>query len=1017
TPNLTVSGITATQTRENSFCVYATDNANNTSSNCREKLFYYAGDAPSAPGAITVDPVTSELAPLEDTNEFSFTWDLPSTCLGSNVGECDSADIKRYCYTFNDKLPSSANCGTNINGTATPSADGGWTTETQTAQRSLLSFSAASQQGHNTIHIVAADAINNIDYDNYTSADFYFSSNAPGIPSSAAATDTSDRATQKYSVVLTWDEPADVGSGVDGYKVYRCEADCENPSAIDEPPDNYTMIATVNTLGYLDTGLDNTITYGYFVRSAGTGGVQSGNSAVMDIKPEGKFKFAPLMSGQPSVTPYIRSATVEWLTLDDQDQYGNIVAHPASSSVEYGETTAYGNEQLGAPGLVNEHEVTLTNLSPDTTYHYKTKWTDADGNAGSSSDFTFMTKGAPSPPINMAASPSSNTVNNFSFSWAAPQDEGVTVAGYYYSINNLPNVNNVIYTEETSVGPIDAASQQGKNIFYVLAVDDGGNFNYDNYAAAEFTAYTTPPGEPQAVTITDSSDRDAKRYSITITWDPPEGYTLDDEIYYTISRREAPSGAAAAGNLRAVADDDAAFEEIATIISTGYLDTGLDSATEYFYKITARDKAQATSESTDVVSEVPEGRFTQPPAITVAPTVVPDSFSAVITWETERIASSFVDFNTVQADLSEEQGTADLLAKHEVRVTGLKPETTYYYKVKSIDVDENVAFSDISSFTTLEAPRVLDLKISDIRLYDLIVSWKTNKETTAVINYGTTANYGLSYTDTSGSFALVHTVKLENLKDSTLYHMRISGTDRNGNPISSDDYTFTTQTFPTVSDISTQNKSQGQTEIFWKTNVPTTSEVEYYGDTIAPKTQGNTAFVTEHSILLYGLEDAAQYKFKVRGSDEYGYEAVSTEQEFTTLQDTTPPDVFGVNSESNTIGSGDASKIQIVISWKTNEPTTSQVEFGVGLSSTDFTDTTEENAELVMEHLVVVSDLTPAKTYHFRVASRDKAGNTTKSNSYTVLTSRKRESFLQLIITNLEETFSWLGNIGTAFGG
>ena len=84
----------------------------------------------------------------------------------------------------------------------------------------------------------------------------------------------------------------------------------------------------------------------------------------------------------------------------------------------------------------------------------------------------------------------------------------------------------------------------------------------------------------------------------------------------------------------------------------------------------------------------------------------------------------------------------------------------------------------------------------------------------------------------------------------------------------------------------------------------------------------------------------------------------------------------------------------------------------MGLSGTEFTDATEESAELVMDHLLVVSDLAPAKTYHFRVVSRDKAGNETKSGSYTVLTSRTRSSFLQLIISNLEDTFSWLGNIG-----
>jgi len=70
-----------------------------------------------------------------------------------------------------------------------------------------------------------------------------------------------------------------------------------------------------------------------------------------------------------------------------------------------------------------------------------------------------------------------------------------------------------------------------------------------------------------------------------------------------------------------------------------------------------------------------------------------------------------------------------------------------------------------------------------------------------------------------------------------------------------------------------------------------------------------------------------------------------------------------------------------------------------------------------MDHLVVISNLAAAKTYHFRAIARDKAGNSSKSSSYTVLTTRVRSSFLQLIITNLEETFSWLGGIGAIFGG
>lgn len=995
-----VTGILAYQTRVNTFYVRARDTAMNYS-NYTTTSYYYAGDAPTAPTGLTVTPDSQV-----DDNSFQINWSLPDTCLGQTP--CVADDILRYCYTINE-VPDASTCGTNYGGSSTPSPDGGWTTPTQTSTRLLPTFSAATQQDTNTIYLVAMDAIGNIDFDNVVSETYDFTSNAPGAPAGLQAVDSSDRAANRYSITLTWDEPDDVGAGVVEYKVYRCivdGTDCDAPDPTDDPPANYTNIASVNTLGYLDTSLSNTTTYAYFGRAIGPGNSSSGNSAVVTMKPEGKFKNAPVMSGQPSVQARIRSATIQWLTLDDTNTEGDLIAHPASSFAEYGTTTAYGGE-TGTSELVNEHEVVLTGLEPDTTYHYKVKWTDVDGNEGESADFTFETLGAPSAPVNLEVTPATNTSNSFTFSWDAPADEGITVSGYFFVVNTTPTADNVQFTTDTTFGPYAAATQQGRNTFYVVAVDDSGNVNYSSYASVDFEAYTPPPSPPANLTIVDSSNRDAQRYNITLTWDPPTT-TASGEQLRAAENEEIDLTYTVYRSL----DDGATFEDIAQISSTGYLDTGLSSSQNYTYKITAADSAGASSDSTTPVSEIPEGRFTQPPAITQAPVAAPDSFSAVVNWQTERVASSFVEFGTEAGALSKEQGTADLVAEHSVRITGLKAETQYFFRIKSIDIDENVAYSETSSFTTLEAPSVSDVKISDVRLRDAVLTWKTNKESTAVINYGTTANYGLTYNDTSGSYSLVHTVKLENLSDGSLYHLRIGGEDRNGNPITSDDYTFTTLTFPQVTNVAARNQSAGQTEITWTTNVPTTSSVEYYGDTIPPKTQGNTALVTEHSILLYGLEDATKYLFKARGADQFGYEAISAENEFTTLEDTTPPEVYGVKSESNTIGSGETSKIQIIISWKTNEPTTSQVDYGVGLSGSDFTDQTEENAELVMDHLVVIGELSPAKTYHFRAVSRDKAGNITKSGSYSVLTSRKRESFLQLIIGNLEETFSWVGNIG-----
>ncbi len=687
-----VANLQAYKARENVFKVRSRDLAGNYSASYKSVNFYYSGNTPAAPQSLVVTPTSQT-----DNNTFSFSWGLPDNCLGQTP--CDEADILRYCYTLNE-VPSAAACGYNTAGSATPSPDGGWTTASQTENRSLPAFSAATKQGLNTFYLIAADAIGNIDYTAVATVDFTFTSTAPGAPGSVQAIDSSDRSTKRYSVTLTWDEPTDKGSGVESYAIYRCTKEsatatnCDGPSTTDEPPTNYSRIATTQNLGYLDLGLDSTRVYAYFLRAIGSGGALSGNSSV--------------------------------------------------------------------------------------------------------------------------------------------------------------------------------------------------------------------------------------------------------------------------------------------------------------------------------VAEQPEGRYTTPPPITENPIVLPDSFAAVVTWRTERTASSFVEFGLTVDDLSKEQGTATQIEAHEVRVTGLQPKTTYFFRVKSIDIDENIAYSSIGQFTTLEAPRVENVKISDVRLNDAIISWTTTKESTAIIQYGPTTDYGFTYTAASG-FSTAHTVKLENLRDGTTYHLRLEGKDRAENPIASDDYSFTTLTFPKILEVSAVNKAEGQTEVKWTTNVQTTSEVEYYNETSAPKTQGNSSLVRDHSILVFGLEDATEYTFKVRGRDQFGYEALSGENKFRTLEDTTPPVISEVKSESNTVGSGDAAKIQIIVSWKTNEPTTSQVQYGEGLSGSSYSAETDENAERVRDHLVVIGGLTPAKTYHFRVVSKDKAGNESKSQGYSILTSRARQSFLQIVIGNLEDTFSWFGNIGNLF--
>ncbi|MBE0545906.1 MAG: pre-peptidase C-terminal domain-containing protein, partial [Verrucomicrobia bacterium] len=92
------------------------------------------------------------------------------------------------------------------------------------------------------------------------------------------------------------------------------------------------------------------------------------------------------------------------------------------------------------------------------------------------------------------------------------------------------------------------------------------------------------------------------------------------------------------------------------------------------------------------------------------------------------------------------------------------------------------------------------------------------------------------------------------------------------------------------------------------------------------------------------------------------------------LVDATPPVITAV---SNSPGVTTA-----VITWTTDEPATSRVEYGLTSSYT----ATNSSALLRTQHSLMLSGLAPATLYHFRVRSADAAGNATTSGDFTLTT-------------------------------
>ena len=133
-----------------------------------------------------------------------------------------------------------------------------------------------------------------------------------------------------------------------------------------------------------------------------------------------------------------------------------------------------------------------------------------------------------------------------------------------------------------------------------------------------------------------------------------------------------------------------------------------------------------------------------------------------------------------------------------------------------------------------------------------------------------------------------------------------------------------------------------------------------------------------HAQLLSGLTASTSYHYRVLSKDAAGNLALSGDYTFTTAAppDITPPLISGVVSSSITATSA-------AISWTTNEASNSQIQYG---TTTSYGASTTLATGMVTAHSQSLSGLTASTSYHYRVLSKDAAGNLAISGDYTFTT-------------------------------
>ncbi len=306
------------------------------------------------------------------------------------------------------------------------------------------------------------------------------------------------------------------------------------------------------------------------------------------------------------------------------------------------------------------------------------------------------------------------------------------------------------------------------------------------------------------------------------------------------------------------------------------------------------------------------------------------------------------------------------------------------------------------------------------------ISWTTDKDADSRVAYviGVDYNekkqdpYALTVGDTD-NFTKNHEVTIANLEPGTLYHYQIRSRERAGRTAYAPDRTFRTAPIkPDIAKITVKDITEHSATFLWKTNVPTKTSVEYENQCAKDAqdckkqklTQGDSQLIKTHQFLLKDLISDTDYLVTIRSEDENGLQNISKPIKLRTGKDITPPELSQVRTKLS-LSPGKEDAVQAVISWKTNEPADTQVFFAEGVKKDDLLKSGEKSPhqpDNTTNHVVVLNKLRPGTVYRFKAVSKDPAGNSNPAKEFKIITPRKEESVLELIIKNFEEAFGFL---------
>ncbi|MEO6761561.1 MAG: LamG-like jellyroll fold domain-containing protein [Candidatus Saccharimonadales bacterium] len=607
------------------------------------------------------------------------------------------------------------------------------------------------------------------------------------------------------------------------------------------------------------------------------------------------------------------------------------------------------------------------------------------------------TSGAPSEPQSLSVNPTSNTTNSFAFSWDPPATYvgDVDNISYCYTINTTPSTSNCTFTSKgtTSLGAGPYATQPGTNTFYVVAKDESSNINYASFSSINFSANTPSPGVPLNTDIVDVSIKSTNKWRLALTWDEPTNAGAGISKYKVFR-----------------STDDSNFSQVGSSSSTTYIDAGLGQI-QYYYYVVACDSTNNCGAQSSVVSDFPTGKFTAP-ANLVADPVVSDitTRKAIVSWSTDRPSDSKIALGTESGKYNpSEIANSAQVSAHSIELDNLSAGTTYYFIAKWTDGDGNTGKTQEYTFKTAPPPSLGEVSSAQVTLSSATIQFTSTNANRVDVYYGPTAAFGGVQTINTSSSQSSYNVPLTDLTDGTKYLYKLVTYDSDGNSYDGNTASFMTPARPHISNLRFQpidGKPTSTQQVTWDTNVASDSTISYGVVGVPGADVHSEGLVTSHSVIISDLADDSEYFLVAQSRDASGNLATSDRQLFHTALDTRPPKISNVSVQPSIRGNGAEARGQIIVSWSTDEPATSQVAYAAGTSS-DTSQTTSEDGSLSFEHVVIVSNLPTSKVYSIVPISKDKSDNTSRGSTQTTVVGRASDDVMTIVLNTLRKVFGF----------